>query len=86
MCQGCVPEGLGDVRAPSLSLNTETDAAQLSEPEQREHWKRYDYAVVSKPLVEKGKGRGRLVDVRHLHDAFEGGRPDHLPVESCFEF
>ena len=59
---------------------------KAGEPEQREHWKRYDYAVVSKPLVEKGKGRVRLVDVRHLHDAFEGGRPDHLPVESCFEF
>ena len=58
------------------------------EPEQREHWKRYDYALVSKSLV-KGGQRGnssgfRLLDVRHCGDAFEGGRPDHLPVESCF--
>ena len=56
----------------------------------REHWKRYDYALVSRSLVEGGaggNGRGgklRLADVRHLSDAFEGGQPDHVPVESVF--
>ena len=49
-------------------------------PLQREHWKRYDYALASKELV-LGGGGPRLVDVRHLASAFEGGRPDHLPVE-----
>ena len=65
--------------------------AGLAEP--REHWKRYDYACVSSSLVEKGGGgtggssggpRLRLVDVRHRGDAFAGGRPDHVPVESVF--
>ena len=51
-------------------------------PNQREHWKRYDYALASRALVDGGADGVRLVDVRHLHDAFEGGRPDHLPVEA----
>ena len=82
------------------------------EAEPREYWKRYDYALVSRALLEdghscrsshsisnrRGKGRGegsslsavvrkaelRLVQVRHRADAFAGGRPDHLPVESVF--
>ena len=62
--------------------------AGLADP--REHWKRYDYACVSRSLVEEGEGgsiagpRLRLVDVRHRGDAFAGGRPDHVPVESVF--
>ena len=58
-------------------------------PEQREHWKRYDYVLASKALLspeDRGVSRPhsspKLVAVRHLKDAFEGGRPDHLPVES----
>ena len=62
----------------------------------REHWKRYDYALVSAALVGASGGRAglghgggapggvRLVQVRHHADAFEGSRPDHLPVESVF--
>lgn len=68
------------------------------QPLQREFWKRYDYAVVSKQLVATPGGSSgssgtdvveatglRLVDVRHLDGAFDGGRPDHVPVESIFE-
>ncbi len=56
-------------------------------PEQREHWKRYDYALVSKSLVQPAAARGarlacRLLDVRHRGEVFEAGRPDHVPVES----
>lgn len=67
---------------------------KTGQPLQREFWKRYDYAVVSKQLVVAPGGGGeamggppglRLVDVRHLDGAFEGGRPDHVPVESIFE-
>ena len=83
--------------------------------EQRQHWKRYDYCVVSSSLLggaaaaaagggdegrrldaeeqeqsgSNGGGGGRslpvqLAEVRHLANAFKGGRPDHLPVESTF--
>ena len=58
-------------------------------PEQRAHWKRYDYALVSRALVDEAAPRGaglQLVHVRHHADAFCGGRPDHLPVESVFVF
>ena len=67
---------------------------RVGEPQQREYWKRYDYALVSKALVADTRGaemveacepKLRLVDVRHLEDAFMGGRPDHVPVESIFE-
>ena len=92
-------------------------------PAQREYWKRYDYALVSRALVQlagiassaesAASPQGAettsaaasaarfatlaaarapewplqqeplcLVDVRHLGDAFEGGQPDHLPVEA----
>ena len=58
-------------------------------PEQREHWKRYDYALVSKSLVQPAAGRSarlacRLLDVRHRGEVFEAGRPVHVPVESLF--
>lgn len=64
---------------------------RTGQPHQREHWKRYDYAVVSKTLVanvdcdEMIKPGLRLVGVHHLDGTFEGGRPDHVPVESVFE-
>ena len=58
-------------------------------PEQREHWKRYDYALVSACMLDAAvpaeDGTPRLVEVRHRGDAFEGGRPDHVPVESVLE-
>ena len=51
----------------------------------REQWKRYDYALASEALVsDAGVGGVRLVDVRHLSDAFQGAHPDHVPVESVF--
>lgn len=55
-------------------------------PGQRAHWKRYDYALMSNALVSgKGMPGGlQLVHVRHHAEAFEGGRPDHLPIESVF--
>jgi exodeoxyribonuclease III len=64
---------------------------KVGHAQQREHWKRYDYALASETLL-RTSSRGvanngtrqplQLVAVRHLGDAFDGGRPDHVPVES----
>ena len=74
-----------DARSPTCWAQKAAGAA-----DQREHWKRYDYALVSRSLVEGvsigGHQAVRLTDVRHRGDAFEGGRPDHTPVESIFEW
>jgi exodeoxyribonuclease III len=44
-------------------------------PDQREHWKRYDYALVFKSRVQPATGRGaRLLDVRHRGEVFEAGK------------
>ena len=67
---------------------------KAGEEGQREYWKRYDYCLVSKQLLHLGEGAidaagcapPRLVDVRHREDAFAGGRPDHVPVESVVRY
>lgn len=44
------------------------------------------HGAASHGAASQGAARGlRLVDVRHLGDTFEGGQPDHVPVESVFE-
>lgn len=64
---------------------------KTGDAKQREHWKRYDYVLASKTMLHtsgrcvasNGKRQPpQLVAVRHLGDAFDGGRPDHVPVES----
>ena len=66
-------------------------AATVSVDAQREHWKRYDYALVTRDLLDTTKPDDsksdvasntlRVEDVQHLVDAFSGGRPDHVPVQ-----
>jgi exonuclease III len=64
-------------------------AANVPVEAQRQHWKRYDYALITHDLLntttsvrksEVAPGL-RVEGVQHLADAFSGGRPDHLPVQ-----
>ena len=66
-------------------------AATVPVEAQREHWKRYDYALITHDLlnaptpaagtIEIATTGLRVEGVHHLADAFSGGRPDHLPVQ-----
>uniref|UniRef100_A0A7S0NXS7 DNA-(apurinic or apyrimidinic site) endonuclease n=1 Tax=Calcidiscus leptoporus TaxID=127549 RepID=A0A7S0NXS7_9EUKA len=68
---------------PSARSATCWAQKRAGEAEQREHWKRYDYALVSEGLA-RGSRQLQLTEVRHRGDAFGGGRPDHVPIESVF--
>ena len=61
-------------------------AATVPVEAQREHWKRYDYALITPDLLgtadtDAAPAGLRVEEVQHLADAFVGGRPDHLPVQ-----